>query len=177
MKFLSGARNRSVTYTVIPSRPLLDPSTGRSMVTPAVRAVFKENRFDSAAPGARAQYREYADWKAMAEGKGRTATDKEVDAVQMLVEKYLKGHGDFGRVDGRGLYLDNTDTMRSIEAKRQLVRRCMFQQDLGEETVQCEQQVVDIESDYCEAHKAIVETLVREVSEEVAAEQEATVSA
>jgi hypothetical protein len=169
VKFLSGARNRSVTYTVIPSRSHTDISTGRSFVTPAVRAVFRENRFDSAAPGARLMYKEYADWKAMSEGAGRTANQEEVDAVQMLVEQYLRQHGDFGRVDGRGLYLDNTDTMRSLEARRQLVRRCMFQQDLGEQTVQCEQQVVDAESDYCEAHKAIVETLVREVGDDIAA--------
>lgn len=157
MKFLSGARSRSATYVVFPARPIVDVTTGRSTVTTALRVAFKDHRWDSEHPSSLAMYKEYAD--ALVLKEGRTATAEEVQEVKTLVEKYLLSHNDFGRGDGRGIFLDNTDTLRA-NARKNLVRRCLFMQDLGEETQQCEQQVVDPESDYCEAHKAIIEATV-----------------
>ena len=151
MKFLSGTRNRSVTYTVVPARPVMDMTTGRSSVTPALRAKFEEHKFDSDTPEMREIYADYA--RQLSTGD----TKLTVEDVRKMVERHLTEHPDFGRADGRGLFLDNSATLTEVEMRaRGAQRRCIFMQDLGDETQQCSEVVEDPDSDYCPPHEAIV---------------------
>lgn len=157
MRFLSGTRNRSVTYVIVPARQITDRS-GRTFVAPAIRATFKEHRFDSASEAMQSQYKEFCFF----ENQSRPDDDKlEPEMVQAQVEKHLMDHTDWGRGDGRGVFLDNSATLSMKETlARGGIRRCMFFQDLGEEgNVQCEQQVTDPEHDYCEEHQRLLEAV------------------
>lgn len=148
MKLLSGSRNRSVTYVIRPAVPQRDPLTGRQTgVSPALRAEFKEHKWDSN----------------KAQQVHRWSDDERV-----MVEKYLLGHPDFGRGDGRGIFLDQTATLdpavveeHEQELKRAEARgavperRCMFMQDAGEDMVQCDATALE-GKDHCERHEAMI---------------------
>lgn len=151
MKFLSGTRNRSITYTVEASRPFQDMTTGRYTFTPPLRAKFKDHKFDSESPDMQAMY---ADYVRQVSTKDNPVT---VEEVRKRVEEHLINHPDFGRGDGRGLFLDNSATLTDQELRAKGVRRrCIFMQDIGDETVQCQDYVDDPESDYCPAHEAVM---------------------
>lgn len=91
LRFVSGKRMRSVTYTVRPAVPERDPLTGRQvgMIQP-LRAVFKEHQFNSGAA---------------------QVANRWSDEERKQVEKHLIHHPDFGRTDGRGIHLDNSTTI------------------------------------------------------------------
>lgn len=151
MKFLSGTRNRSITYVVEPSRPYQDMTTGRYVYTEPLRARFEEHRFDSESDAV----------KTMCEMYARSVSTKEnpvtAEEVRKRIENHLVTHGDFGRGDGRGIFLDNSATLSDIQLKAMGVqRKCIFMQDVGGETIQCQEFVENPESEYCKTHEAVI---------------------
>lgn len=151
MKFLSGTRNRSITYVVEPSRPYQDMTTGRYTYTEPLRAKFSEHQFDSEADSV----------KQMCELFARSVTQKDApvtaEDVRKKIEKYLLDHPDFGRSDGRGIFIDNSATLSDQELRAKGVqRRCLFMQDIGGETIQCQEIVDDPDSDFCGTHEPLV---------------------
>lgn len=169
MKFLTGTRFRSGKFTVIPARPMMDMTTGQSHVTPPLRCKVEDHKFDSASPGMMAQYEDYVTAYNVGKDPSQHLT---VPDVQKKVENYLLNHPDFGRADGRGIFLDRTDTLANIELKAKGVkRRCIFVQDLGEDSIQCGEFVENPESDFCEVHEGILESALG-AAEELAEERE-----
>lgn len=146
MKFLSGTRAEKITYVVESKRPMFDVTSGTRWFTRPLYAEFKQHKFDS-----EAAQRTYG-W-----------TDEE----RKKVEEHLLNNPDWGRSDGRGIFHDTTATVISsekdlIEAAKQRgtvpERRCLFMQEVGEDTVQCDQKIpIDQPSDYCATHEAILE--------------------
>lgn len=147
MKFLSGTRAAKMTYVVEAKRPMFDPTSGTRWFTDPLYAEFKQHKFDS-----EAAQRTYG-W---------------TDEQRKKVEEHLLNHQDWGRSDGRGIFLDQTATAKPT-SEQELVeaakargtvpeRRCLFMQDVGEDTIQCDQKIpIDQPSDYCSTHEAILE--------------------
>lgn len=136
MKFLSGARSRTACYVVEAQRQIMDMATGRSQTTPPLRAKFKDHKFDS-----EIAQRELG-WS---------------EEQRKRVEEHLIHHPDFGRSDGRGLFYDNSATISEAELVASGARRrCVFMQDVGEETLQCAEMVDEPGVDYCSLHLPIV---------------------
>lgn len=150
MRFVSGSRHRSVTYVIRPAVPQRDPLTGRQMGThPALRAEFKDHVFNSET--AQRTYR----WS---------------DAEREEVESYLLNHPDFGRGDGRGMFLDKTATFnpraadelnnqieQDIARSALAEKRCEFFFEAGDQMVQCDLTMpVTEESDFCEKHQGVM---------------------
>lgn len=163
MKYLSGTRSRKITYVVEPKRPMFDSTSGARWFSTPLYAEFKEHKFDSESEGMMNQYREYARaWNQAHPGSEITPED-----VRKKVDKYLQNHPDWARTDGRGIFLDQTVTKVTSQAQleesaraRGVVpeRRCLFMQDVGDDTVQCDQLIPhDSEGDYCSTHEAILE--------------------
>ena len=154
IKFVSGGRARSVTYVIRPSVPERDPLTGRQIgTTKALRAEFKEHVFHSKS-GQRA-----GQW-----------TDEERKAV----ERYLLSHPDFGRGDGRGIFLDSSGTLAQdvpqdvLPAHMQQItpdatspvpmlsgEQCQWFSEEGDETVQCSDLAMK-ESEFCALHAGMM---------------------
>lgn len=170
MKFLSGARNRSITYVVRPERLITDVARGVSSKTPALRAKFKEHQFDSDTDEMKEMYRFYAQFF-----NDTTVNKKEhikPEEVKEMVEQHLIKHPDFGRADGRGIFLDNSATLseQTLRAKG-AQRRCIFMQDIGDQTIQCSEFVDDPESDFCPQHEALVVSAVQSASAQHTAQE------
>ena len=87
MKFKFGARARSGQYTVRASHAIMDPITKRVEHTKPIRVHFKEHTWDSEV--AQKEFR----WS---------------DEERQEAENYLLNHPDFGKVDGRGIFIDQT---------------------------------------------------------------------
>lgn len=155
MRFLSGAKARTCSYTVEPERVVMDMATGRAATTPALRAKFRDHRFDSEGAECLAQCEEYA--RQMSKPNAPVTAEE----VRKRIEAHLLSHGDFGRSDGRGVFLDNTASLGEVELRaRGVRRRCIFMQDVGEDTVQCGEFVESAESDYCTTHDAMMVEVV-----------------
>lgn len=159
MKYLSGTRNRSITYTVEPARQITDMSSGKSQTTPAIRAKFTEHKFDSLVA------EQTENWQQIDRDR-----KQEPGTTRKQVEEYLQNHQDFGRSDGRGIFLDNVASVTELELRAKGVkRRCIYMQDVGDDTIQCNDIVEDSESDYCPPHEQLVkEELSRRGVEESA---------
>lgn len=148
MKFLSGGRNRSVTYTIRPHRANVHPITGARSEIPAIRAEFKEHQFDS---------------EAAAKSLGWNELDRmngdEPGTTRKMVEQYLLEHADWGRADGRGIFHGEMSTLQELELRAKgVVKRCIFQQDAGDGQLQmCNAEVEDPENDFCDTHQKLVE--------------------
>lgn len=99
MKFKFGARMRSGQFTVRPSHSIIDPISKRVEHTKPLRVHFKEHQWDS-----------------VVAQKEQNWTDEE----RIECENYLKNHPDFGRVDGRGIFIDQAIKQLSAEDARQL---------------------------------------------------------
>lgn len=158
MKLLSGARNRSASYTVIPERQLNDLQTGTTVTTPAVRAKFREHRLDTAGPDMQQQYREYVDWYNLGRSRDNHTS---VEEVQARVEKHLMDHGDWGRGDGRGIFIDNSATIAEHQVAADKVSRCTFIHEIVDEegvstTMQCQFEVAAPDKEFCDMHEAVV---------------------
>lgn len=148
MKFLSGGKNRSITYTVRPHRIIMHPTTGQRIEVPAIRAEFKEHKFDSVAAEAA------LGWKDL-----DRLNDDKPGTIRKLVEKHLQEHADWGRADGRGLFFGELSTLQELELRaRGATKRCVFQQDAGDGNLQmCNAEVEDQANDYCDTHQKMVE--------------------
>lgn len=153
MKFLSGAKSRSITYVIEASRTAYDPLTQKTHVVPGLRAEFLEHEWDSEGPGALAQYRAYSQYMS---DHGKPMTEAE---VQEKCERYIQDHGDWGRADGRGIFFGNLGTIQELELRAKgIVKRCIFEQDAGDgKTSMCNEVVDDPTQDFCEVHQKKVE--------------------
>lgn len=149
MKFLSGSKNRTITYTVRPHRVVMHPTTGARVEVPAIRAEFKEHRFDSVIAA------QNLGWDELDRMNG----DKK-GTTRKMVEKYLQEHQDWGRADGRGLFFGELTTIQELELRAKgAKKRCVFQQDAGDGNLtMCNNEVEDISNDYCNAHQEIVDS-------------------
>lgn len=141
MRFVTGARARTLKLVVRPSRTIQDLTTGMHSQTPALRVEFKEHKWDSESEHAKQMFREYAYWT---EGTKNPLTEEE---VQEMVETYIQRHPDWNRGDGRGIFLDQSARQRVVTMENQTpagesgignVNRCLYFQEVGSETIQCE---------------------------------------
>lgn len=145
MRFLSGTRSEKITYVVEAKRPQFDPTTGTRWYTRPLYAEFNKHKFNSEA-GARAY-----GW---------------TEAERKQVEKHLMDHSDWGRADGRGIFMDTSVTVPTSEKELQEAaiargvipeRKCLFMQDVGDDVVQCDQLIsTSSPNEYCDAHMEIV---------------------
>lgn len=151
LRFVSGARMRSAVYVVRPAVPERDPLTGRQIgLLPPLRAVFKEHQFSS---------------------KQAQIANRWSDEERKQVEAHLLRHEDFGRGDGRGIFLDKSTSIpqvipdyladeRPLDPAAAAVpvhtgERCIWLDEQGEVTVQCSEQATDEETGFCELHAGI----------------------
>lgn len=134
-KYLSGARMRDATYVVRPSRTTVDH--GFVQHTAPLRAKFRDHHFNSGSAEMWEQYENFV----------RENPHFTHEEVKNIVERHLETHGDWGRVDGRGLFPDMTDTVtathaqlveKAAQSEKPLVMRCQFYSDVEGESVQCE---------------------------------------
>lgn len=158
MRFVTGARARSLKLVVRPSRTINDLSTGLHTQTPSLRVEFKDHKFDSDSEAAKQMYREYAYWTE------QTAHPRTEEEIQEMVETYIQRHPDWNRGDGRGIFIDQSAKQRAVElagetpageSGRHAVSRCLYFQEVGSETIQCENPALDDDpNQLCATHSA-----------------------
>lgn len=152
MKFLSGARNRTVTYVVRPARNVYDVEKGVMVPIPGIRVKFREHKLDLN------KQAEVEGWD-----EGDRAQGKPPGTTRKLVHDHLINHRDWGASDGRGIFYDTSDTLTELSLRKRsdLRKRCAFTQDAGDgRLVKCPETVPPDqaqETDYCPAHRIVVE--------------------
>lgn len=161
MRFVTGARARSVKYVVRPSRTINDLATGLREQTPPLRVEFKDHKWDSQSPGAQMQFEEFARWSE------NTRNPMTVEEVEQMVLDYIQRHPDWNRGDGTGIFADQSAQQRtvtvqaSVETGRtsaQMTARCLHFKEMGGDTVQCPNPAADNVDQLCAAHAAEAET-------------------
>lgn len=148
MNFMTGARYRSGSIVIRGERSVLDLATGQSRVIPGLRVRVHEHKIDLQAAA------NEGGWDALDDMEGKPPGTR-----RKIVETALLKHPDFGRSDGRGIFVDSTSTMTDVQlVSRGAVKKCVYMQDLGpgEGTQQCNEAAKDAESDFCETHEAFV---------------------
>lgn len=147
-RLVFGTRMRSGSYTVRPSRTVVDQTTGLVKNTRPIRVYFKEHQCDLD------QQSEAGRWDEIDIEEGR-----EPGWTRQMVEDYMLRHPDFGRVDGRGIFLD-TRTKQPVVAEQHIVglegaptRVCLAFLEEGDEVRQCDLPA-DGESEFCAKHMA-----------------------
>lgn len=156
IRFTSGSRARSITYVVIPAVPQRDPLTGRQTgMNRALRAEFKEHKFNS-----------------LSAQKAYGWSDEE----RVMVERHLLNHPDFGKGDGRGIFIDKSASLPQDlpdylqeEVEEPVVAavptfngpRCEWMEDQGDDTIQCDEQATT-ESGMCARHEAMMKAALGE---------------
>lgn len=149
MEFLFGSKAESGTYVVKPSRTLLDQGTGLVTHTVPLRIKFKQHKWNSKVAQSNGEFKQYAEDYKITE-----------DEVRKLCEKHLKEHQDFGRVDGRGVFVNDSamfvKTVDGVEVGGKFVRICTASDDMGEDgIVPCDKPCAG-EGEFCERHEALI---------------------
>lgn len=155
-QFQTGARVRSGSYVIKPHRSVLDVNSGFMRDIPGLRVQIREHLIDVDAQAEAGAFDEYCH-----------ASNSTREEVVELIDNFLRNHRDFGRVDGRGIYISQVTKQRApaeqgaVAVMEPLVDAklvCTFAEYVGEEVVQCEKEAEE-GSDFCAEHGNLVETL------------------